>query len=125
MLPDISHTIVALATPHGEGGIAVVRLSGENSPDIASKVIENGIDENLKNPRMMLLKNLVDQNDEKIDKALVVYFKAPSTYSGEDIIEFQCHGGDYVSHRLIETLVAHGARRAEPGEFTMRAFLNG
>ena len=125
MLPDTSHTIVALATPQGEGGIAVVRLSGINSPDIASNVIESGIDENLKNPRLMILKNLIDQKGETIDNALVVYFKSPSTYTGEDIIEFQCHGGDYISNRLIETLVAHGARRAEPGEFTMRAFLNG
>ncbi|MCD6217176.1 tRNA uridine-5-carboxymethylaminomethyl(34) synthesis GTPase MnmE [bacterium] len=125
MLPDMSDTIVALATPSGEGGIAVIRLSGADSTSIASNVIENGVGETIENPRMMILKNLLDKNGGIIDNALVVYFKTPTTYTGEDVIEFHCHGGDFVSHKLIETLVSHGARRAEAGEFTMRAFLNG
>ncbi len=125
MLPDMTDTIVALATPSGEGGIAVVRLSGADLKNIASNVIENGIGDILENPRMMILKNLLDKDNGIIDNALVVYFKSPATYTGEDVIEFHCHGGDFVSHKLIETLVSYGARRAEPGEFTMRAFLNG
>jgi tRNA modification GTPase len=125
MLPDLTDTIVALATPPGEGGIAVVRLSGPDCVSIAQNVTKGRIDECVNIPRMLQLLDLVDYRDEPLDSALVVFFKAPKTYTGEETIEFHCHGGEFLSHRLIESLVHFGARRAEPGEFTMRAFLNG
>jgi tRNA modification GTPase len=125
MLPDLSDTITALATPPGEGGIAVVRLSGPDCISIAQNVTKDRIDECASNPRMMQFLNLVDYRDEPLDDALVVFFKGPKTYTGEDSIEFHCHGGEFLSHKLVESLVHFGARRAEPGEFTMRAFLNG
>ena len=125
MLPDLTNTITAIATPPGKGGIAIVRLSGSDSINIAEKVVQGGIAGNIENPRMMILHKLVDISGEIIDEALVVFFKAPATYSGDDMFEFHCHGGEYVSGRLINVLVSHGARLAEPGEFTMRAFLNG
>jgi tRNA modification GTPase len=125
MLPDLSDTIAALATPSGPGGLSVIRLSGRNCIRIADKIIKKGSDENITNPRLMLLVKLIDEKDQQIDQALVVYFKAPASYTGEDMFEFQCHGGEYISHKVIETCVKYGARRAQPGEFTMRAFLNG
>jgi len=125
MIPDPTDTIAALATPPGEGGIAIVRLSGPECEKIAERVVDGGITRNIETPRLMFLSRLLDPTGELIDEALVVFFRAPFTYSGDDTFEFQCHGGDYISNRLIETLVTHGARRAEPGEFTMRAFLNG
>jgi tRNA modification GTPase len=125
MIPNLTDTITALATPSGLGGIAVVRLSGPECGKIAERVVDGGVVKNIENPRMMFLSKLLDSSGGLIDEALVVFFIAPFTYSGDDTFEFQCHGGDFVSNRLIEALVSLGARRAEPGEFTMRAFLNG
>ena len=125
MLPDLTDTITALATPPGRGGIAIVRLSGPDSTVIAEKAVLGGIEKNVQNPRMMFLSKLIDSSGELIDESLVVFFKFPATYSGEDMFEFHCHGGDYVSEKLIKTLVTHGARLALPGEFTLRAFLKG
>ncbi len=113
-------TIAAIATPRGVGAISIVRISGENALEIAKKLIKKDI-----KPRIATLCKLYDYNNELIDIALVLYFKAPFSFTGEDIVEFQCHGGYIVSKIVLETLYKYGAYPAAPGEFSKRAFLNG
>jgi len=113
-------TITALATPRGRGAIAIVRLSGPEAYDIALHVTQRSCLE----PRYATLSKLFDNENELIDEALVIYFKAPKSFTGEPTVEFQLHGGDMVAMRLFDTLIARGARPAEAGEFTRRAFLN-
>lgn len=114
-------TIAALATSRGRGAIAIVRLSGPDALTIAKKITHK---EHFL-PRMATLKTLKDREGELIDEALVIYFENPKSFTGEDIVEFQLHGGDAVAMLLIDELLAHGARAAEAGEFSKRAFLNG
>ena len=114
-------TIAAIATAHGVGSIAIVRLSGEAALDIAKKLTHK---ESLK-PRYATLSNLYDANDELIDEAIVLYFKAPHSFTAEDVIEFQCHGGMIVAQSILKAALGAGARLAEPGEFSKRAFFNG
>lgn len=126
-------TIVAAATPNGTGAISIVRLSGPKSYELATKLINCGDNVKLNTantksalkPRYAHLRKLYTQNKELIDEAIVIYFKAPNTFSGEDIIEFQTHGGDAVKNAIIDELLALGARAANPGEFSKRAFING
>ena len=113
-------TIAAISTPNGVGAISIVRLSGKSAYDIAKKITNKDI-----TPRIATLCKLYDKNDELIDIGIVIYFKAPNSFTGEDIVEFQCHGGVAVSRIVLETLLDYGARAALPGEFTKRAFLNG
>ncbi|WP_371264358.1 tRNA uridine-5-carboxymethylaminomethyl(34) synthesis GTPase MnmE [Nautilia sp. PV-1] len=113
-------TIAAIATPNGVGAISIVRLSGDNALDIAKKLTKKNLQ-----PRIATLSKLYDNNNDLIDIGLVIYFKAPNSFTGEDIVEFQCHGGVVVSRLVLETLFNYGARPAMPGEFTKRAFLNG
>ncbi len=114
-------TIAAVATAHGVGSIAIVRLSGSQALELAKKVSKSS---SLK-PRHAHLKNLYDKEDTLIDEAIVIYFKAPHSFTGEDIVEFQCHGGILIAQMLLETLFALGAVPAEPGAFSKRAFMNG
>ena len=114
------NTIAAISTPNGVGAISIVRLSGENTLEIAKKLIKK----NLK-PRVATLTKIYDFNNELIDIGIVIYFKAPNSFTGEDIVEFQCHGGVAVAKMILETLFYYGAAPAMPGEFTKRAFLNG
>jgi len=113
-------TIAAISTPNGVGAISIVRLSGKSAYDIAKKLTKKDL-----TPRTATLCRLYDKNDELIDIGIVIYFKAPNSFTGEDIVEFQCHGGVIVSRIVLETLLDYGARAALPGEFTKRAFLNG
>jgi len=113
-------TIAAVATPNGVGAISIVRLSGKNALQIAKKLTKKEL-----KPRFATLSRLYDENEELIDIGLVIYFKSPNSFTGEDIVEFQCHGGVVVSRIVLETLLKYGARAALPGEFTKRAFLNG
>ena len=112
-------TIVALATPQGSGGIGIIRLSGNKSKNIAEKITKNP---NLK-PRYAQL--IQFNNDNLQDNAILIYFVAPNSYTGEDVVEFQCHGGRYVTDKVIDLCLNNGARLANPGEFTKRAFENG
>ncbi len=114
-------TIVAIATAHGTGSISIVRLSGENSLNIALQISK------LKTltPRVATLSKLYDKKDELIDEAILLYFKNPSSFTGEDIIEFQSHGGVAISNLVLDSCINFGARLANPGEFSKRAFLNG
>jgi tRNA modification GTPase len=112
-------TIAALATAAGASAIAVVRLSGPEARAIAEKVAGH-----IPAPRHAELCMLRDRAGQEIDRGLVLFFPAPSSYTGEDLVELHCHGSPVVVSWLLETLHAHGARAAEPGEFTQRAFLN-
>jgi tRNA modification GTPase len=113
-------TIVAIATAHGVGSIAIIRLSGKDSLLIALKISK----QTKLTPRLATLSKLYDAKDELIDESLVIYFKNPSSYTGEDIVEFQCHGGIAIANLVLESCIAYGARLANPGEFSKRAFLN-
>ncbi len=114
-------TIAAIATAHGVGSIAIVRLSGPEASSIAKKMVKNEI---LK-PRYAHLRELYDKSGEPIDQAIVLYFQAPKSFTGEDVVEFQCHGGIVVAQMILQRALELGARLAEPGEFSKRAFLNG
>jgi len=113
-------TITAIATPNGVGAISIVRISGKDALNIAKKIIKKDL-----LPRVTTLSKMYDYNNELIDIGLAIYFKAPNSFTGEDIVEFQCHGGVVVSRLVLETILKYGARIANPGEFTKRAFLNG
>ena len=113
-------TIAAIATPRGVGAISIVRVSGDKALEISKKLIKKDL-----LPRRATLCKVYDYNNELIDIALLIYFKAPNSFTGEDVVEFQCHGGVVVSKLILETLYKYGVEPAAPGEFTKRAFLNG
>ncbi len=113
-------TIVALATPAGNSGVAVIRISGEKSKTILQKLIKEDLDFE---PRKMYLKNVYV--GEIVDTALVVFFSAPNSFTGEDVVEIQSHGGYLLAQKIIDEAISHGATMATPGEFSKRAFING
>ncbi|BEK12484.1 tRNA uridine-5-carboxymethylaminomethyl(34) synthesis GTPase MnmE [Campylobacter jejuni] len=117
----MSDTIAAIATAHGVGSISIVRLSGERALEFALKLSHK----TKLTPRHATFIKLFNQNNEIIDEAIMIYFKAPYSFTGEDIVEFQIHGGFSVSEVLLEELVSLGARLALAGEFSKRACLNG
>ena len=121
----ISDTIVAPATPYGIGGIAVVRLSGPQALLFVHKLLNNNGLRTMLKPRHATLVYLQDENGIEIDESIVTFFKAPNSYTGEDLIEISCHGSPVVLDKIISTCCQFGARIAEPGEFTKRAFING
>ena len=113
-------TICALATAIGQSGIGVVRVSGPLSKAIGQKLLHIEL-----KVRHAYYGSFYDKDSNKIDKGVSIYFPGPNSYTGEDVVEFQGHGGMSVLRKLIETTTFFGARLAEPGEFTKRAFLNG
>ena len=113
-------TIVAIATANGIGSISIVRISGPKAHEIASKISQK----NAFQPRLATLSYLYDTNKNLIDEALVLYFKAPFSFTGEDVIEFQCHGGFAIANMIVDEVLKQGARLANPGEFSKRAFFN-
>ena len=113
-------TIVAIATANGIGSISIVRLSGSDALNIA-KIISK---QSTLKPRYAKLSKLYDKSNELIDEALVLYFQNPFSFTGEDVVEFQCHGGVAISNIVLETCIKYGARIANPGEFSKRAYLN-
>ncbi len=117
-----SDTIAAISTSYGASGIAIIRMSGSQSLNIAQKIL-NRIDH--ENPGKLILTSLHDENKNILDKVLTVYFASPKSYTGEDMIEIHTHGGILIARICLELLIKFGARIAEPGEFTKRAFLNG
>ncbi|VAY88465.1 GTPase and tRNA-U34 5-formylation enzyme TrmE [hydrothermal vent metagenome] len=119
-LKNTNDTIVAIATASGIGSISIVRLSGSNSLKIAYEISRTS---NL-TPRVATLSKLYDYKNELIDEAILIYFKNPFSFTGEDVVEFQCHGGFVVSSMILNTCINMGARIANPGEFSKRAFLN-
>jgi tRNA modification GTPase len=117
-------TIAAISTAWGEAGIAVVRLSGPEAVTIAEQVFEGIVPLSQTPPRYMRNGFIKDQSGNSLDKVLSVWFRAPKSYTGEDVAEIHCHGGTLIAQRCLELLLCAGARHAEPGEFTKRAFLN-
>ncbi len=114
--------IVAVASPPGTGAIAVIRISGDNSWDVVNKVLKRKPKNIL--PRRIYKNTIVDENGE-VDEVLLVFYKGPKSYTGEDMVEIFCHGGYTITQMVLKTIIKAGARQAEPGEFTKRAFLNG
>jgi tRNA modification GTPase len=112
-------TIAAIATAHGRGGIGVVRISGEDLRDISLNILGK-----ISASRVATLSNFLAADGEVIDQGIALYFPAPHSYTGQDVLELQGHGGDAVLRRLLGRCLELGARPAEPGEFTQRAFLN-
>ena len=113
-------TIAAIATPHGRGGIGVVRISGANALGLARAVLGE-----LPPARSAKLVTARDARGIPLDQGIALYFPAPRSYTGEDVLEFQGHGGPVVLHEVLAAFLDAGARLAEPGEYTRRAFLNG
>lgn len=128
---SLQDTITAVSTPRGTGAIAVIRMSGRASFAIAAKVFSGTRDFYAIDPRMAVHGHIakeggVNEEDRRIiDEVILTKFKSPNSYTGEDVVEISCHGSRYIVHEILGLLTATGARLAEPGEFTKRAFLNG
>ena len=118
-------TIIAISTPFGFGGLGIVRLSGNKSLKIAKKIFKPKKENKIK-PKFQVLGNLYHfEQKELFDEAYLTFFPNPSTYTREDMIEISCHGSPVVMEEVIRLGILAGARHANPGEFTLRAFLNG
>ncbi len=120
----MNDTIAAISTPFGEGAIAVLRLSGPRAVDVADAVFRGRTRAADAKPRVQHFGAIV-ADGQKLDDVLLTIFRAPASYTGEDTVEISSHGGVLVSRRILEVLVSHGARLAQPGEFTQRAYLHG
>ncbi len=120
----MSDTIVALATPLGRSGIGVIRLSGSNSISVTRRLVGGASFQPV--PRNVTLRKLVDpESGEANDEAVITYFKAPNSFTGEDVVEISCHGSPVVLRQVLDSCLANGARIADPGEFSLRAVSNG
>jgi tRNA modification GTPase len=119
-------SIVALATPSGAGAIAIIRISGEDAITIGNSVFQSikGKDLTRQKSHTLHLGHVMD-NQKTLDEVLVSIFKGPHSYTGENTIEISCHGSTYIQQQIIQLLLRKGCRMANPGEFTLRAFLNG
>lgn len=128
MIAALSDTIAAISTPVGEGGLAVIRLSGEGALAVADKCFQPAGQTALRPtaaPTHTIHYGHVIRDDRVIDEVLLSVLRAPRTFTREDVVEISCHGGLLASKEVLDTVLAAGARLAEPGEFTKRAFLNG
>src|SRR5512143_2367322 len=112
-----SDTITAIATPSGRGGVGIVRVSGERCAEIARKILGR-----VPHPREATLLPFCDAKGQQIDEGIALYFSAPHSFTGEDVLELQGHGGPVVMDRLVAAVQSLGARMARPGEFSERAF---
>lgn len=119
----MADTIAAIATSLGEGGVGIVRVSGPNSLHIMKSVYRECPDEVV--PRHVYYGHAIDKAGNVIDDMVVIYMKAPHTFTGDDVVEFQAHGSNVSLKLILRSIIAFGARLAEPGEFTKNAFLNG
>lgn len=119
-------TIAAVSTPQGLGGIAIVRLSGPEAVAIADRVFVSATGKTVAaTPTHRILYGHIKMGEETVDEVLLMLMRGPKTFTREDVVEFNCHGGPVVTQAVLKALLAGGARLAEPGEFTKRAFLNG
>ncbi|MCM2358410.1 MAG: tRNA uridine-5-carboxymethylaminomethyl(34) synthesis GTPase MnmE [Geobacteraceae bacterium] len=121
----VQDTIAAISTPLGEGGIGVIRVSGPGAGPIAATIFRKKRDGGLLSHRFYYGEVVDPGSGDTLDEALLVMMRAPRSYTREDLVEIQCHGGYLVVQRLLDLVLRQGARLAEPGEFTKRAFLNG
>ena len=115
--------IVAVATPPGKGGVGIVRLSGAGAKEILQALVPQWPPQ--WPSHTLRLSRIFDAPGQLVDESLVVFMPGPRSYTGEDVVEFQCHGGPVILSRVLDAALAHGARVAAPGEFTQRAFLQG
>ena len=123
---DEKQTITAISTPAGSGGIAVIRLSGRNALEIARKIFKGRAALKDAASHTAHFGTIVNpKTKEPLDQGVFTVFRAPHSYTGEDVVEISCHGGVFVTEKVLEASLEAGARLAEPGEFTKRAFLNG
>ena len=121
-------TICAVSTPYGTGAISIIRLSGNDAFGIAEKIWKQKNEQlnfkELKNHHAYL-GNIFIEDGTLLDEAIMILYKSPESYTTEDVVEFSCHGSVYIQNQIIQLLIRKGARAAQPGEFTMRAFING
>ena len=118
-------TIAAVSTPPGEGGISIIRISGDKTFDVVAKIFKG---KNLRKVQSHTINygHIVDpESQQEVDEVMASVMRAPKTYTREDVIEINCHGGLVATNEILQLILSHGARMAEPGEFTKRAFLNG
>jgi tRNA modification GTPase len=120
----LEDTIAAISTPIGEGALAVIRLSGADARSVLVGIFSGPVAPDQFVPRRVFYGKIHDA-EGKVDDVLATYFRAPNSYTGEDVLEISCHGGILVTRRVLDLLLAAGARMANPGEFTQRAFLHG
>jgi tRNA modification GTPase len=121
----MEENIAAIATPSGKGGVAIIRISGKNSLELAEKMFfPTGKVKVAEFEPYRMYPGRIDGGTFE-DYGLCVYFKAPASYTGEDIVEFQCHGGESIARGILKQTFRLGAKAAGRGEFTKRAFLNG
>lgn len=126
IIMEIRETIAAIATGVGNGGISIVRISGDDAIDIADRIFVAKNKKKLADsPSHMAHYGHIVSDGNIIDEVLVLVMKAPNTYTKENIVEIDCHGGNFVTRKILDLVLQSGARSAEPGEFTKRAFLNG
>jgi tRNA modification GTPase len=125
MTSRLKETICAIATPMGEGAISVIRLSGELAVSIVSKHFLGKQNLAIAKSHTAHFGRIVDSRGNIVDDVVCTLFRTPTSFTGEDIVEISCHGGNHVTRRVLECFLETGAHPAEPGEFTQRAFLNG
>lgn len=120
----LKETIVAISTALGQGAISIVRLSGDDAIKIANNSFK-GPNLNFVKSHTISYGHIIDKNNKHIDEVMISVFRAPRSFTTEDIVEINCHGGVFVANKILELMLVNGARSANPGEFTERAFLNG
>ena len=122
MKEHLADTIAAIATAQGEGGVGIIRLSGPEALEVALKCFRptTPIEE-----RRLVYGSIVSPSSERLDVGFLAYMPSPRSYTGEDVVELHCHGGPLLLREVLSSLARSGARMAEAGEFTKRAFLNG
>ena len=120
----LEDTITAMATPNGVGAISIIRISGNKAIDVADSIFKGKMHITDANTHTVHYGKVVDAQSNFIDDVLLTIFKAPNSYTGEDVIEVSCHGNPLIGQKIIDLLLEKDVRIAEPGEFTMRAFLN-
>jgi len=117
-----SDTITAISTANAMGAVSIIRISGDDAISIASKLIGKDLSDK---PGYTIHYGTAKENNEPVDEVLISLFKAPKSYTGEDVVEVNCHGGLYITRKILSLIIGLGARMARPGEFTERAVLNG
>ncbi|KRM19905.1 tRNA modification GTPase TrmE [Ligilactobacillus hayakitensis DSM 18933 = JCM 14209] len=125
MTPTEFDTIAAISTPPGEGGISIIRLSGEEAIPVAQKIFKGKNLEKVASHTINYGHIVNPKNNEEIDEVMASVMRAPRTYTCEDVVEINCHGGIVTTNQILQLVLSNGARLAEPGEFTKRAFLHG
>lgn len=122
---DQSDTIAAIATAPGEAGIAIIRISGADSLQVADRIFTSAGEPPSRRPPGVFIRGIIKSDGRILDEVILLIMRAPHSYTREDVVEIQCHGGFVTARRILQAVLNHEVRLAEPGEFTKRAFLNG